>query len=146
MKSQLLPPTQRRVELNTAAEINERNRLLMERRLREFEGADREVINARIFELENEWDIERTLQANAAIVSLLSLGLSMMHSRKWLLLTGTVAGFLLQHALQGWCPPVPIFRQRGVRTSREIYEEIAALRGMQGGSSISTEADKAAAV
>lgn len=128
MKTQFLPPTQRRVESNSAEEINRQIRLKTEERLTQCEHASREAIEARIKELENEWDIERTLEANAATVSLVSLGLAFFHSRKWLFLTGAVAGFLLQHALQGWCPPLPIFRRRGVRTSREIYEEINGLK------------------
>jgi hypothetical protein len=35
----------------------------------------------------------------------------------------SASGFLLQHALQGWCPPVPLLRQLGFRTSYEIEEE-----------------------
>jgi hypothetical protein len=38
-----------------------------------------------------------------------------------------VGTFLLQHALQGWCPPVPILRRLGYRTAREIFEERLAL-------------------
>ena len=36
--------------------------------------------------------------------------------------------FLLQHALQGWCPPVPILRRQGFRTRHEIDAERQALR------------------
>ena len=40
--------------------------------------------------------------------------------------------FLLQHAVQGWCPPVPFFRRRGVRTAREIEIERYALKALRG--------------
>jgi hypothetical protein len=43
-----------------------------------------------------------------------------------------VTGFLLQHALQGWCPPVPFFRRRGVRTEAEIDRERYALKAVRG--------------
>ena len=43
-----------------------------------------------------------------------------------------VAAFLLQHALQGWCPPLPLLRRMGMRTSAEIHEEIIALRILRG--------------
>ncbi len=39
--------------------------------------------------------------------------------------------FLLQHALQGWCPPVPFFRERGVRTAAEIGRERYALKALR---------------
>ena len=43
-----------------------------------------------------------------------------------------VCGFLLQHAIQGWCPPVPVFRRLGVRTSFEIEQERYALKSLRG--------------
>ena len=47
--------------------------------------------------------------------------------RRWLLLSGTVLGFLLLHATRGWCPPLPLLRAAGVRTRGEIDEEKFAL-------------------
>jgi hypothetical protein len=43
-----------------------------------------------------------------------------------------VAGFLLQHALQGWCPPLPVLRRLGVRTADEINQERYALKALRG--------------
>lgn len=43
-----------------------------------------------------------------------------------------VAGFLLQHAIQGWCPPVPVLRRLGFRTQREIDDERAVLKARRG--------------
>ena len=43
-----------------------------------------------------------------------------------------VGAFLLQHALQGWCPPLPLLRQLGVRTAEEINEERTALKTIRG--------------
>ena len=39
---------------------------------------------------------------------------------------------MLQHALQGWCPPLPLFRRLGFRTQEEIARERYALKGMRG--------------
>lgn len=44
-------------------------------------------------------------------------------SRYWLILPGMVSLFFLQHALQGWCPPLPIIRRMGMRTAAEIFTE-----------------------
>ena len=52
--------------------------------------------------------------------------------RRLLVLPGLVAAFLLQHALQGWCPPVPLFRHLGFRTAAEIDEERCALKALRG--------------
>ena len=89
------------------------------------------LIDDRLAELDQEWDIERLLQANAAGVSLFGI-LMASRNRKWLLLPLTVAGFLLQHAIQGWCPPIEIFRRIGVRTTQEINAERYALKALRG--------------
>jgi hypothetical protein len=89
-------------------------------------------IDERIQELEREWDIERTLEANAATVALAGLVLGVAVDRRFLALPAAVSVFLLQHALQGWCPPLPLFRRLGIRTAREIHDEIIALRILRG--------------
>ncbi|MGH7194555.1 MAG: hypothetical protein ACREJM_13640, partial [Candidatus Saccharimonadales bacterium] len=53
-------------------------------------------------------------------------------NRKFLALPVLVGGFLLQHALHGWCPPVPLFRRLGVRTAAEINQERFALKSLRG--------------
>jgi hypothetical protein len=35
-------------------------------------------------------------------------------------------------AVEGWCPPVPILRRLGFRTSYEIEEERQALKALRG--------------
>jgi hypothetical protein len=89
-------------------------------------------IERRLDELEAEWDIERTLEANAAVLALIGIGLGTFVSRKWLILPAFVSAFLLQHAIQGWCPPVPVFRRLGFRTPREIETERSALKVLRG--------------
>ena len=91
-----------------------------------------EEIDARLAELEREWDIERTLEANAATISLASITFGLLTGRRTSLLAGAVAGFLLQHAVQGWCPPVSVFRRLGVRTAAEIDQERYALKALRG--------------
>ncbi len=92
----------------------------------------RHEIERRLQELDNEWDIERTLEANASALSLAGVALGGLVDKRWLLLPAAVTGFLLQHALQGWCPPIIIFRKRGVRTSKEIDQERYALKALRG--------------
>jgi hypothetical protein len=38
------------------------------------------------------------------------LGLGAFVDRRCFILPAVVAGFFLQHAIQGWCPPVLLFR------------------------------------
>jgi hypothetical protein len=89
-------------------------------------------IAGRISELDNEWSMERTLETNASILALTGVVLGLTMSRKWLLLSAAVSGFLLQHAITGWCPPAPLFRRFGFRTRGEIDREKFALKAMRG--------------
>jgi len=53
-------------------------------------------------------------------------------SRCWLIVPAVVTSFLPQHAVQGWCPPLPVFRGLGLRTRREINREKYALKALRG--------------
>jgi hypothetical protein len=121
-----------RVRENTAPQILERIDAQIEANIESYKSWPRSQLDQRIRELEQEWDIERVLETNASALALTGLCLGASLNRKWLLLTGTVLGFLMQHALQGWCPPVPVFRRLGVRTKGEIHHEISALRALRG--------------
>jgi hypothetical protein len=128
----IIPPTPERVPQHTNAEINDRIRRDTERHIAYYGGPGRSELDRRLEELDREWDIERTLEANAASVALIGLTLGTVLNRRWHLLPAIVAGFLLQHAVQGWCPPVPFFRRQGVRTAREIDYERYALKTIRG--------------
>ncbi len=91
-----------------------------------------EEIDARLAELDHEWDIERVLEANAAGIALGGMLLGLFRHRGFLALPLVVAGFLLQHALQGSSGPVRFLRRRGVRTAIEIASERAALKSLRG--------------
>lgn len=90
-----------------------------------------EAIARRLEELDREWDIERLLEANAAGLTLLSFFM-MLRKRRWMFVPAVVAGFLMQHAIQGWCPPLSLFRRWGVRTCHEIEAERYALKLLRG--------------
>ena len=98
------------------------------------------AIDKRIDELDREWDVERWLMANAATIAGASVLLAAFHSRKWLVLTGAVSTFLLQHSIQGWCPPLTIFRALGIRTRKEIDREKFALKAVRGDFATVTQA------
>jgi hypothetical protein len=90
------------------------------------------VIDARLRALEQEWSIERYLQTNASVLALGGALLGLTRSKKWFFLSATVMGFLFQHAVQGWCPPLPVFRQLGIRTRGEIDREKFNLKAARG--------------
>jgi hypothetical protein len=92
----------------------------------------RDAITRRLTELEREWDVERLLEVNASTLAGTGLVLAARRNRVWLLLPATVLGFLLQHGIQGWCPPLAVFRRLGVRTRSEIDAERMALLAARG--------------
>lgn len=128
----MIPSTTMRVPEQTAEHINERIRQRTEASITRHAGAGPEAIAQRLEELDHEWDIERTLEANASTIALAGLALGAFVDRRFYLLPAAVAGFLLQHAIQGWCPPLPIFRRLGIRTAGEIAEERYALKALRG--------------
>ena len=125
-------PKEDRVRAQTKPEINRQLDRELEQRLRFYAVQDKQTITERLGQLDREWDIERALQANAASVVLVSLLLGVTSSKKWLVLPAIVSGFLLRHAIQGWCPPVPVLRRLGVRTRLEIERERYALKILRG--------------
>jgi hypothetical protein len=128
----MIPSTVARVPAHTPGSANEAIRRQTREDLARYAAAGPEAIDRRLAELDREWDIERTLEANAATVALIGLGLGTFVDRRFYMLPAAVAGFLLQHAVQGWCPPMPVFRRLGVRTSSEIDEERYVLKALRG--------------
>lgn len=128
----MIPATTSRVSQHTADEINERIRRQTEESVAGYASAGRREVDKRLRELDHEWDIERTLEANAATLALTGLALGAFVDRRWFAFPAVICGFLLQHAIQGWCPPVPMFRRLGIRTATEIDQERQALKSLRG--------------
>lgn len=93
----------------------------------------RNQIVRRIAELDQEWDVDRALMANFAVVggSAFAVGLARYSNpplfgarpKGLLYLVGAQMAFLMLHATVGWCPPVALFRRLGFRTKSEIDTE-----------------------
>jgi hypothetical protein len=120
-----------RVPRNTDAEVNRRILQATTARVRAL-AARPQQIDRRLRELDEEWDIERVLQANAAALTFTGAVLAATVNKRWLGLPALVGAFLFQHAVQGWCPPLPVLRRLGFRTPREIEEERVALKALRG--------------
>jgi hypothetical protein len=121
-----------RVEQSTEKSVNECIARRIERNLLRVAQQGSMEIDRRLEELDHEWDIERMLESNAASFVLLGLGLGAFVDRRFFIVPALVASFLLEHAVQGWCPPIPLFRRLGVRTAREIYTERIGLKVLRG--------------
>ncbi|HME59938.1 MAG TPA: hypothetical protein VKH62_01680 [Candidatus Binatia bacterium] len=133
-----------RVRANTADYINRRIDQFIEDNVRYFSGRPREEIVRRIEALEQEWDIERVLELLASSFSLTGIALGAVKNKIWFLLPATVLSFLFIHAVQGWCPPVPVLRRLGIRTREEIERERYALKALLGDfAGVRNESDRA---
>ena len=123
---------QDRVAANTPPDVNKRIEQSMRERVVSYAHRSPEDISTRLRELDEEWDIERWLECNASALAFTGVALSLFAGRKWLLLPGAVLPLLFYHAVEGWCPPVPLLRRFGVRTQQEIDAEKYALRLLRG--------------
>jgi hypothetical protein len=128
----MFPSTLERVPRHTSDEVNRWIRHQTERSVAECIRRGPAAIAHRLAELDQEWDIERYLETMAPTFTLLGLTLGITVDRKWLIIPFVVQSFFLQHALQGWCPPLPVLRRLGVRTADEINVERYALKALRG--------------
>jgi hypothetical protein len=130
-RSSFLPTTSQRVPAHTPRSSNARILRDTKARIAYYAGHHDEIAD-RLEELEREWDIERTLEVNGSLLAATGIALGVYRDPRWFLLPTAVVGFCLQHALQGWCPPLPFFRRMGIRSQREIDEERYALMALRG--------------
>lgn len=124
-----LPKTNKRVAQNTAPHVNNDIQEAISHSI-DYYQANPHLIDERLQQLDNEWDIERILETNASSLIVVGSALGFSLSRKFFVIPFVVGAFLLQHALQGWCPPLPILRRLGCRTTSEIQEERSALEAI----------------
>jgi hypothetical protein len=101
-------------------------------RIKRYAGQPGHKIDARIRELEREWNIERSLVLQGSLTALIGLFLGAALSRKWLYLAVVNQFFLFQYSLLGWCPPMVLQRRLGMRTQKEIAMERTALKALRG--------------
>lgn len=121
-----------RVIQNTSPHVNEAIRARCGEWVAKHAAEGPEAIERRLRELDAEWDVERVLETMAPTFTLVGLTLGITVNRKWLAVPALVNAFFLQHAIQGWCPPLPLLRRLGFRTAREIDMERTALKALRG--------------
>lgn len=126
------PPMNDRIRERTSEASNRRIDLQTRGAIAEvMESRDR--IQARLAELDREWNVDRALMLNFAIVGGLSATLAMRSALRrgrfggWGVMLFTQLGFLANHAIRSWCPPLPVLRRLGFRSNREICAERVVL-------------------
>lgn len=120
-----------RVRISTPASQNKKIDQEIEANVARYSAQGGAAIDARIVELGKKWDIERTLELNAGILAFAGAVLALTVDRKWAILPAVVTTFLVQHAVQGWCPPLPLFRKMGIKSRPEIDREKYALKALR---------------
>jgi hypothetical protein len=121
-----------RVRSSTSTSLNQKVDQEIRENVGHYAGQGAAEIENRIKELDRKWDIERTLELNAGIIALSGAVLALTINKKWAILPAVVTTFLIQHAVQGWCPPLPLFRRLGIKTRPEMDREKYALKALRG--------------
>jgi protein tyrosine phosphatase (PTP) superfamily phosphohydrolase (DUF442 family) len=125
------PPIARRVPPRAAHQAGRDMADTLERRVAYYAAHPAEI-DARLAALEREWELERVLVAKAATLSIGGALLGIFADRRFFVVPAAVGALLLQHAVQGWCPPVSLLRRLGFRSAREIDAERHALKALRG--------------
>jgi hypothetical protein len=95
-------------------------------------AAEPAAIEARLPQLEREWDTDRAIEAEASLMGLAGLALGLLARPAFLAIPAAVGAAVLTHAVSGWYPLLPLFRRLGVRSAREIERERYALKALRG--------------
>lgn len=86
----------------------------------------------RLEALDREWDIDRTIEAEAATMGLIGLALGALVRPAFLAMPATVGAAVFLFGTRGIYPLLPIFRRLGIRTAREIERERYAVKTLRG--------------
>lgn len=133
MRKCVLFPTASKAAMNTCDRTNAAIRHQTVCCIDTYADSCEAILTDKINQLNKEWDTERFLEANAASCVFLSSIMGFQKKKSyWFAFTGTLGFFLLMHALQGWCPPLPVIRKLGVRTAEEIFQEKTVYKMLRG--------------
>jgi hypothetical protein len=91
-----------------------------------------EAATRRLEALDREWDIDRTIEAEAATMGLIGLALGAFVRPAFLAMPAAVGAAVLLFGARGFYPLLPVFRRLGIRTAREIERERHALKALRG--------------
>jgi hypothetical protein len=116
-----------RIQAHTSPVINQRIQDQIRGSVEHYSRLGKTAIARRIEDLNHEWDVDRALMANFAVLGGATFALGIKKKRNFLFVFGSQLGFLLLHSLMGWCPPTTVLRRMGFRTHGEIEQEKRAL-------------------
>jgi hypothetical protein len=121
------------VRAHTSQAVQQRIDSSLEERIRFYASQPKEAISRRLTELDEEWDLDRTVLTNAAGLALGGVVMSLFGGgKKWLLVSAGVLAGLCMHGVQGWCSAATALRRFGLRSRAEIDAERYALKLLRG--------------
>lgn len=95
-------------------------------------GQKPEAASRRLEALDREWDVDRSIEAEAATMGLIGLALGTLVRPALLALPATVGAAVFLFGTTGLYPLLPVFRRLGIRTAREIERERYAVKALRG--------------
>jgi len=128
----MIPATTERVIRHTPSHMNDAITEQMRDRVARYASASPQMLDQRLRELDHEWDVERVTAMMVSVGLLAGLLLAAVLGTVWLIVPALIATCLMLHALFGWSPALPVMRQMGCRTAREIDHERYALKALRG--------------
>lgn len=126
-------PEADRTRANTWADVNRR----IDRKSQLVVGwaassGSTDEISQRLALLDHEWNLDRVLEAEAAITGLAGVALAFTRGKAFFALPAFVSSMLVLHAVHGWYPLLPLLRRLEFRTQDEIDRERFALKAVRG--------------
>jgi len=115
-----------RVRAHASCAVNARLDRLTDDNVRRAKE-DPQFAARRLAEIDREWEMDRAILLGFATMGGLALVLGLARSRLWRVPLAAQIGFLVAHAVVGWCPPAAVLRHLGFRTRQEIDDERCAL-------------------
>ncbi|MES2725538.1 MAG: hypothetical protein V4643_00455 [Bacteroidota bacterium] len=120
--------------------IDETTKENIQKYIDQGEGA----IDRRVRELDNKWDMEKTIRFNISVLALAGVLFGTFKKRRWSVLSVAITAFIVQHLISKWCPSLPLLKKLGMQTHKEIEREKYALKALRGDfKSIKSNVDKA---
>ncbi len=108
--------------------IDETTKENIQKYIDQGEGA----IDKRVRELDNKWDMEKTIRFNISVLALAGVLFGTFKKRRWSVLSVAITAFIAQHLISKWCPSLPLLKKLGMQTHKEIEREKYALKALRG--------------
>ena len=118
---------------NSPASVNDCLREQAEKSVARYQNANAEQIELSLAQLNREWDVERLIEAESAMMILLGLLIGANFGRKWLVLPLFSTAMLIVHNTEEYSPLFLSFYQRiGFRSTNEIARRTLCSQSLGG--------------